>query len=331
MARLRLYPRGKTWWVSGTIDGIRYRESTGHTAKAKAEQWAARREIELDTETVFGPASILTFGAAVNAYVEAGKDQRFLLPLVEEWGRKLVKDIHPGDVIDLANRLYPHAGAATKNRQVITPVVAIIRHAAYRGKAAPILVQRFETKRIITRKTATWEWMAQFAASAKPKLVALALFLAGTAARIGDALSLEWSDVDLDAGTALLRDTKNGEDRLVTRLPLVREAWRGLPRRVGQKHVFQFYDKSDVARQLKTACRKAGIEYIPTHGIGRRLFATTMNKKGTDHKTAATAGGWKSVRMYIEIYAQAGDAAEAVSDAIGTSMTQAVKLQVKKL
>lgn len=235
MARLSLYPRGKTWWVSGTINGVRYRESTGLADKAKAQSWAARREIELDTEAVYGAPSILTFGAAVNAYLETGKDTRFLMPLMDEWERKLVKDIHPGDVIDLANRLYPNASPATKNRQVISPVVAIIRHAAYRGKAVPILVKRFEVKRIVKRKTATWDWVNQFAAVAKPKLVALALFLASTAARIGDALALEWRDVDLDAGTALLRDTKNGEDRLVTLLPLVREALRGLPRRTGQK------------------------------------------------------------------------------------------------
>jgi integrase len=100
--------------------------------------------------------------------------------------------------------------------------MAIFRYAAKRGKCSPLLVERFDVKRIVKRRTASWEWMEKFTETAKPKLVALTLFLATTAARIGDALSLEWSDVDLDAGTALLRDTKNGEDRLVTLLPLVR-------------------------------------------------------------------------------------------------------------
>jgi integrase len=331
MARLRLYRREKTWWVSGTINGIRRRESSGHTSQERARQWAAKREWELEQEAVFGTSAVLTFGAALNMYIEGGGEQRFLMPLLDEWERKLVKDIEPGDVIDLANRLYPVAGAATKNRQVLTPVVAIIRFNAERGRCAPILVKRFETKKIVKRRTATWEWMGKFAGVAKPKLVALALFLAGTAARIGDALALEWGDVDLGAGTALLRDTKNGDDRLVTLLPIVREALRGLPRRVGQKAVFQFYDRSDVLRQIKTACKKAGIPYIPTHGIGRRLFATTMNQSGQDAKTAASAGGWKTVRMYMEIYAQPSDEGDAIESAIGTAMTQAVKLQSKKL
>lgn len=331
MARLRLYKRGKTWWVSGTVNRNRVRESTGHTGAERARQWAAKREWELEQEAVFGAESILTFGAALNMYIEGDGEQRFLMPLLDEWERKLVKDIAPGDIVDLANRLYPAAGAATKNRQVITPVVAIIRFNAERGRCAPILVKRFETKKIVKRRTATWEWMGKFAGVAKPKLVALALFLASTAARIGDALALEWSDVDLSAGTVLLRDTKNGEDRLVTLLPIVREALRGLPRHTGQKAVFQFYDRSDVLRQIKTACKKAGVAYIPTHGIGRRLFATTMNHSGKDAKTAASAGGWKTVRMYMEIYAQSSDEGEAIESAIGTAMSQAVKLQSRKL
>lgn len=331
MARLKLYRREKTWWVAGTINGVRHRESTGHTKEERARQWAAKREWELEQEAVFGTPAVFTFGAALNMYIEGGGEQRFLMPLLDEWGHRLMKDIEPGHVIDLANRLYPDANGGTKNRQVLTPVVAIFRYAAKRGKCAPILVERFEVKKILKRRTATWAWMGKFASVAKPKLVALALFLASTAARISDALKLEWADVDVVADTALLRDTKNGEDRLVKLLPIVREALKGLPRRVGQKHVFQFYDRSDVLRQVRTACKKAGIEYIPTHGFGRRLFATGMNRKGIDPKTAATAGGWKTVRMYMEIYAQADDGDAAIESAIGTDLSQAVKLRSRTL
>lgn len=330
MARLKLYQRGKTWWVAGTINGKRIRESTGHTGKSDAQSWATRREFELDREAIYGTEAVFTFGAAIAMYIDGGGEQRFLLPLLNEWERRLMKDIHPGEVVDLANRLYPNASGATKNRQVIAPVMAIFRFAAKRGKCSPLIVERFEVKRIVKRRTASWEWMEKFTATAKPKLVALTLFLATTAARIGDALALEWSDVDLDAGTALLRDTKNGEDRMVTLLPLVREAMKGMARRTGEKRVFVFYDRSDVLRQIRTACKKAGIDYIPTHGIGRRFFATEMNATGADAKTAATAGGWKTVRMYQEIYAQPKDGQAAIESAFGTRLSQAVKLRSKK-
>lgn len=331
MARLKLYQRGDTFWVSGTINRVRIRESTGHTNKAEAQSWATRREFELDREAIYGADAVFTFGAALAMYLEGGGEQRFLLPLLDEWERKLMKDIHPGDVVDLANRLYPKAGGATKNRQVITPVLAIFRHAAERGKCSPIVVERFETKKVVRRRTASWEWIEKFTAVARPKLSALVLFLATTGARVGDALALEWADVALEEGTALLRDTKNGEDRLVALFPIVREALRALPRRAGQKRVFSFYDRSDALRQVRTACKKAGIEYIPTHGFGRRLFATSMNRAGINAKTAAAAGGWKSVRMYLEVYAQPDDAKDAVEKAIGTNLAQATKPKARKL
>lgn len=324
MAGLKLYPRNKTWWVSGTVNGERIRESTGHTDKKRAQSWASKRQWELEQVAVFGPESVLTFGAAMNYYIDGGKEQRFLLPLLDAWEHRLVKDIAPGDVIDLANKLYPDAGAATKNRQVITPVMAIIRFNAQRGRCAPLLVKRFETKKTIKRPTATWAWIAKLKPTAKPKVYALALFLANTAARIGDALKLTWANLNLDEAEAMLVDTKNGEDRLVKLRPATVAALRKIkPKKAGAADVvFEFYDRSDVARQLKTACKKAGIPYIPTHGIGRRLFATTMNRAGIDPRTAAEAGGWKSVRLYIETYAQPDHIGNALEKAFGTELSQ---------
>ena len=324
MASLKLYIRGKTWWVSGTLNGERIRESTGHTDKKRAQQWAAKREWELTQQAVFGTEAVLTFGAAVNFYIDGGGEQRFLLPLMDEWEHRLVKDIAPGDVVDLANKLHPNGSAATRNRQVITPVMAIIRFNAQRGRCAPLLVKRFETKKIVRRKTATWEWVAALLPHAKPKVGALVLFIAYTAARIGDALKLEWQHLDLDRSEALLKDTKNGEDRLVKLPPDAVAALTALkPKGVKDSaKVFPFYDRSDVLRQIRTACKKAGVEYIPTHGIGRRLFATTMNRAGVDARTAAEAGGWKSVRLYMETYAQPDHIGSALEKAFGTGLSQ---------
>ena len=56
-----------------------------------------------------------------------------------------------------------------------------------------------------------------------------------------------------------------------------------------------------------------------------------MNADGVDAKTAASAGGWKTVRMYQEIYVQTGDEKAAVESAIGSKLSQAVKPKAKKL
>ncbi len=59
----------------------------------------------------------------------------------------------------------------------------------------------------------------------------LIVFLIGTGARMGEAVRLEWPDVDLAHGTALLRNTKNGSDRLVHLVPRIVAALSTLPGR----------------------------------------------------------------------------------------------------
>lgn len=42
-----LYRRGTTWWIRYSVDGKRYRESTGSTSRRKAEKLLGRRQAEL--------------------------------------------------------------------------------------------------------------------------------------------------------------------------------------------------------------------------------------------------------------------------------------------
>jgi integrase len=52
-----------------------------------------------------------------------------------------------------------------------------------------------------------------------PRLGLLVRFLLGTGCRLGEALALRWSDLDLRARTARLERTKNGEARILTLPP----------------------------------------------------------------------------------------------------------------
>src|SRR5690606_36817310 len=51
--------------------------------------------------------------------------------------------------------------------------------------------------------------------SPDPRLLPLAVFGVSTGARGGQLMHLRWRDVDTDAGTALARDTKIGDTRLL--------------------------------------------------------------------------------------------------------------------
>lgn len=321
MARLTLYKRGKIWWIDGSVDGQRVRESTGTSVRKDAEELAAKRERELHVEKVYGTEAILTFGAAVGYYLDAGKSDRYIAPIFAKWERKLVREIKPGNVVDLARKLYPNAGPATLNRQVITPVQAIINHSAKRGLCSPV---RFERLKVPSKpkRVASEQWLSRFMEHANPRMGALALFMALTAARISEAVALDWSEVDLANCTAVLLKTKNGDTRTATLPSPLVQVLSELPGKKDKGKVFGYKSRQSIQTAWATAERRAQIEHIPPHDAGRRLFATLMIRSGVDAVTVAKAGGWKSQRLVVEVYAQPDDPKRAVEKAFGTFRTQ---------
>lgn len=321
MARLTLYKRGKVWWLDGSIDGKRVRESTGTAIRADAEEIAAKRERELHVEKVYGTEAILTFGAAVGYYLDAGKSDRYLKPIFAKLERKKVKDIKPGNVIDLAYRLYPGAGPATLNRQVITPIQAVINHCAKRGMCSPV---RFERLKVPSKpkRVASEKWLSAFMAEARPNMAALAQFMAMTGARISEAVALDWAQVDLATRTATLLKTKNGDTREAALPSALVTTLLALPGRKDKGKVFGYKSRQSVQTGWNSTERRAKIEHIPPHDAGRRLFATLMIRSGVDPVTVAEAGGWKSKRMVVEVYAQPDDPRKAVERTFGTFKSQ---------
>lgn len=313
----KIYKRGKVWWIDGSPAGERVRESTRTTVRAEAEAYAARRYIEERKRQEFGDEAVLTFGTATGLYLDAGKSSRYLKAIFAKWEHRLVRDIKPGNVHDLARELYPKAGPATRNRQVISPVQAIINHAAKRGLCSPIRVERLFVP-TPKRRVASMDWLGEFMGAAKPHLGALAQFMAMSGARISEATALQWKDVDLGIATAYLGKTKNGDPRYVTLPPSLVVTLGNLPGKHEGK-VFGYESRHSIQTPWATAEKRAGIPHIPPHDAGRRLFATHMIQAGIDPVTVAKAGGWKSVRMVVDVYAQPADTREAVNRVFGTS------------
>ena len=117
-----------------------------------------------------------------------------------------------GAIRQSAIDLYPDAGGATRNRQVITPTLAVINHCADLELCAPIRIRRFDfTKKIKT--PVDLEWMDTFCAHARPLNIALALTMYATACRICEARRIQWPDIDFKRQRNRIHDTKTNEER----------------------------------------------------------------------------------------------------------------------
>jgi integrase len=133
---LKLIPpsaRSKVWRIRGTVHGRRVDETTGTADRKVAARILAVRQAELDRnqlEAMTGAPAKPTFAAAVLAYLEAGHDDRFLAPIVAHFGPATTLDEVDQMAVDqCAAKLYPRASAATRNRQVYTPICAVMRRA----------------------------------------------------------------------------------------------------------------------------------------------------------------------------------------------------------
>ena len=323
---LKLTRRGQFWHYSGTVAGRRLRGTTGTADKLLAQRIAAETEAAAWKRHLDGPGAGVTFAQAAIAYREAEKPERFLARVEDHWRDTPLREITAEAVRQAARRLYPHASPATRNRQAIVPTLAVINHAAALGWCSPLRARRFD----VTAKKkipATLDWITAFAAQADadglPHMAALALFLFGTGARVGEATALLWDDVDLAAATATVRLYKPFPwERIAHLSPPVVAALARIPsNRDPEAPVFGLAGRGSVTKTWNNIVRRAGIAPLTPH-CARHGFATAMLRKGMDVATIAARGGWRDPSTVLRTYAHAIEDITVTDTLFGTSLTQ---------
>lgn len=314
---LNIYRRGKIWHYRGTVAGRRLRGSCKTADKATAQRVAAEKEARQWKGHLDGPEAVLTFAQAAKLYRMAEKPLRFIVPIEDYWKNTPVKQITGGAVRQSALVLYPNASGATRNRQVIVPTQAIINLAASLEHCRPLKVERFQVVKK-EKDHATWEWVQAFMEKASPHLGALACFMFLTGARVTEALSVTWADVDLAARKAKIRQTKIGSERKAHLPPPLVAAIANIPdeREPGAK-VFRYSSRHTAKPMWRLAIKNAKIKPLSFHAC-RHGFATAMLQAGIDPITTAKRGGWKSPAHVFATYGHAMDDETVTDRIVGT-------------
>ena len=311
--------------IDGTVEGERVRRRIECRNQREADEKAFQIETEYRHQLIHGPSVVVTFHHAASEFVSQGGESRFLPKLMYHFRKvKAIKHITGADVREAAPVLYPNAKPRTWNRQVIAPASAVINFAHGYGWCGPIRIKLFPAKKV-DRPYADIDWLMAFRAHAtSPEIRALATFMFATGARIGEAIRLQPDDVDLEAGTATLRDTKNGDDR-VCDLPdaLVAELGNFQPI---NNHFFGFTDRQGHRKQWDRTIKAAGIKRLTAHEAGRHAFGKFAHDTLASSLDASIAGGWKSQALFEKTYAHAGGKGRLVADAIGEAMKPKVRV-----
>jgi hypothetical protein len=120
--------RGKSpnWTIRGSYLGVRVNQTTG-TADGKLARKILTRVKDEVERGVFSRPGAPIFAAAALKYIDAGGDERFILKLVDYFGGMPLARIDQAVIDEAALVLYPRATPATRNRQVYSPMSAILK------------------------------------------------------------------------------------------------------------------------------------------------------------------------------------------------------------
>jgi integrase len=206
--------------------------------------------------------------------------------------------------------LSPDASPATFSRSVIVPIRAVLMHASENGwcDAPRLRAPRQPEGRVNYLLPSEAEKLLDAAAA---HLRPLLLMLIGTGARMSEALELEWRDVDLRGGRAILWRTKNGRRRDIDLPPATVAAIASLSHRKGivfrRPDGMPYADKrrrsgGQITDGFAGAVRRAGINTELTPHDLRHTWASWHYALNRDLLLLKRDGGWHSVAL-VERYA----------------------------
>ncbi len=168
----------------------------------------------------------------------------------------------------------------------------------------------------VKKEAVNEKYLAALEPHIPPHAFACLLFIQTTGRRVGEAIALKRSDIDLETGKVTIGTTKNGDAATAKFIPQVIHFLRNNPSRHGL--VFGFVTYNGIQNGLRRACKRAGVQYISTHQIWRHSFATNLHEsEGWTSKAIADAGGWKTVRVVDDTYIHTNKISDKATDALG--------------
>ncbi|MEL6318980.1 MAG: tyrosine-type recombinase/integrase [Pseudomonadota bacterium] len=304
---LKIYRRGNgIYHVRGTFLGVKIDRSAQTRERKIAEAERARIEHDIQREGQFGAQAVACFADAASRYLKAGGEARFIIPLIEHMGEEPLAKIDQARADDAAAILLPDAAPATINRQIITPIRAILNRAAEDGLCAPPRLRA----RKVAKHDGRWlrvEEADALIAAATPHIRPLMTFMLATGVRASEALALLWSDVDLAHGHARIRKAKAQRGRSVV---FGRRAVAALSTLTHRDSVVFLNARgapytvpagasagSPLRKTFTTASRRARLAEPATPHMLRHTWATWAMATTKDLLFVQEHGGWTDANM----------------------------------
>lgn len=232
---IRIYQRADTWYANYQLDGKQRRESLATSNK----KLAVRKALLLDRKISDGALAPAIVPATISEVIEAYKqylvtEQRRHKTKTKYWGilqhvQELADELHRSSILQLDLRFVDLFRA--RRSQVCAPITVyhgtmlvrqLVKFAVTRRMTPTDSLAGLKLKRPkpTTQPCFDADQIEQILVNAKPPHDATFLLLAETGLRIGEAVWLAWTDVDLERNVIRVRakddwKPKTGDERAV--------------------------------------------------------------------------------------------------------------------
>jgi integrase len=304
---------GKTtnYYIRGTYLGVAVDESTRTSVEALARQILNKKKRQIERGELSEPATVTptgpTFLSAAVAYIENGGESRFLgqydektegwSGLIAHFGEKPLSEIDQAAIFEAAKKLLPRGTPPTWNRQIFTPISAVLKSAGIKAEIA-------RPKGWRGSKATTWlrpeQAFALFkAADAKDREFGIFIrTLAYTGMRLSECTGMTLDKLELSESFAYVPTTKNGDPRGVHLPPVIVAQLANHPRGLDRKgqRVFRFRKCGRLYTWLQEVLDAAEIDLPPRVGfhVLRHTWGTWMRRYGKlDTRGLVGTGAWK--------------------------------------
>jgi integrase len=312
---LKLVPPGKrkgskVYYARGSIAGKRFERSLETGVRSIA--LTRLRDLEIQLEANRRQAPQPTFAEAALNYLKDGGEGRYMAPVLRYLGADtLLSELTTQAIAEAARALYPNVSPATRHRQAVTPMRAVLGHYARGGMRQGV------TDTVRTRWL-TPEEAEDLIAVAEGPARRLILTLLGTGCRTSEIVKLQVENVNVPTAQAWIADPKNNRPRwaAVERSRAMPALMEGLPAQgaafltpKGKPYQIRKNNSGgQFAIMFNKARDDAGLgEDVTPHAL-RHTWATWYYA-ATGHNLAALmgSGGWAKTDMAMR-YTKLGPA-----------------------
>lgn len=333
MLKLTKRKESPFWWVTGTVNGQRVRQSTSTEDEQAANEYRANLEVSLWRQTRLGERARYKWQEAVVRWLKEKKRDgkrieddikifRWLDPIL---GQLWMDEIDQKVIMHLKDR----KAASGVSNATVNRMLALVRAVLRKAMLEWDMLEKVPNVKLLKESTSRIRWLTfeqakRLIAELPQHLADMTEFSLATGLRASNVKGLEWHQVDLSRRVAWIHPDQAKAKKAIP-VPLNETAVKVLRRRFGTHETFVFTYRGNPIVQHHTkawekALARAGITHFRWHDL-RHTWASWHVQNGTSLAELQQLGGWSSYAMVLRYAHLAPETLASAANNIGTILT----------